>query len=179
MRLGLIRIYPLWLYCVWVNTRAYIQLVPYDHKRYVRIIGCRLKRVLPLDQTIVGVPSRYIVHEHAAVRSPVERDAQRLESFLPRRVPQLEGDLSFAICESRPLLHEISTNGGLLWLANLFVAVAVEKGCLTHARLTYQDNLQVGTCRLTLSTCTCHLVKNYWSFFVIFSRENFLTVFLS
>ena len=169
VRLSFIRVDPLWLNRVWIYARANVQLVPYDHKRYVRVISCWLKRVLPLDEAIVAVAPRNVVDEDAAVCAPVERHAQGLEALLSRRVPELEWDLSFAVGKRGPLLYEVGSNGRLLRLAYLFVAVAVQKGCLANARLTYEHHFEVGAGGLTISTRHrfCPLV-NLLSFYFFF-----------
>ena len=110
-----------------------------------------LERRLPLLKTFVWVSPRHVVDEHAAVSPAVERHAQRLEALLSGGVPQLEGHLCFSVGQGRAFFHEVRSDGRLLRLADLFVAVAVEEGGLADARLSNKDHLEVGPRRLRTS----------------------------
>ena len=135
MRLCLIRIYPVALDSVGVDTRTDIQFVAYDHKRDVWVIRRALERLLPLVEAFVRVTPRDVIDQNAAVGSTVEGDAQRLEALLPGCVPQLERHLGLTVGQSSPFLHKVCADGRLLALAYLLVAVAVEEGCLADTWL--------------------------------------------
>ena len=89
-----------------IYTRPHILLVPQkDEGSFLGVSGGQ-KSISPLFNALVSLPPRRIVDNYAAVSASVERHAQRLETLLPRCVPQLQRNiLRFA---RFPILHSLS-----------------------------------------------------------------------
>ena len=81
---------PLGLYRQRIDPRSYVQFVSDYYEWDVRVIRSSLERIFPLYKPFVAVSPRDIVDQHAAVCTPIEGHAQRLEAFLARSVPQLQ-----------------------------------------------------------------------------------------
>ena len=90
VRLRFLGVDPLRLYRERVDPRSYVKFVSNYYEWDVRVIRSSLERIFPLDKPFVAVPPRDIVDQHAAVCTPVEGHAQRLEAFLARCVPKLQ-----------------------------------------------------------------------------------------
>ena len=68
--------------------------------------------VAPGIERLEGLGAVDVVDENAAVGASVEGDAERLESFLARSVPELEGD--DAVVDGDFFGEEIGADGGFV-----------------------------------------------------------------
>lgn len=73
---------------------AHIHLVAQHHEGEalgVHRTGLYQELIPPAVQRVEALLIIHVVHQHAAIRSPIERHAQALKALLPRCVPQLHG----------------------------------------------------------------------------------------
>jgi hypothetical protein len=75
---------------------------------------------VPIVTIAIGRLIRTIIHNNTAVGAPIKRRTQRLESLLPRRIPQLQID-HFARVERHLPLHEVGADRWLICFRDFLV----------------------------------------------------------
>ena len=94
---------------------AHVDLVPQHHEREgfrVAWRGLNQKLVAPAVEGLEGLGAVDVVDQHAAVGAAVEGDAERLEAFLARGVPELEGH--DAVVDRDFFGQEVRADGGFV-----------------------------------------------------------------
>mmetsp|Transcript_5428 Transcript_5428/g.14687 ORF Transcript_5428/g.14687 Transcript_5428/m.14687 type:complete len:222 (-) Transcript_5428:222-887(-) len=100
----------------------------------------------PPIEAVQGVRIGDVVHQKASMRSAVEPNAERLESLLPRRVPNLELDellLSVGVGDYDVVLHqEICADRRLVLSCVLAGRVPIHQRCLADAWISQDNDLE-------------------------------------
>ena len=132
----------------------------HDEREVVRIVRTRLNEELiaPAVERLKALGIVDIVHQHAAVRAAVERHAERLESLLTGRVPQLHRDQAaidhdLARQKVRADRRLVGGRKALIhiWRSARRRRTLVHQRCLADTRVA--QNLSSAACTRTM-TCT-------------------------
>ena len=90
MRIALASIDPFLGYSGGSNSGGNVTFIPQDHEWHPVDLSSIRKGVAPVVELFVRLLVTYIIYDHAAVSTSVKGSTQRLESFLPRGIPQLK-----------------------------------------------------------------------------------------
>ncbi len=121
--------------------------------------------VSPRIQRLERVRRGDVVDEDAAIGAPVEGDAERLETLLAGRVPNLHRDQT--IVDQNLLGEEIRADRRLVLIRKLPVHVLIHQRRLPHARIAEDDDLEEDLFTIGRRRGSRH------SFFLSFDRGSF------
>lgn len=120
-----------------------VDLVAEHHKGevfWVSGTGLDQEFIPPRVQGLEGVGGGHIKHQHTAVCATIKRHAQRLETLLPRCVPDLHCYKS--VVHHHFLGEKVCSYCGLVLVTELFIHVLVHERGLPHSGVSQDDDFQ-------------------------------------
>lgn len=121
---------------------THIDLVAqHDEWKALRISwgGLDQKLVAPRVERVERFRGVDVIYQYAAVGTTIEGDAEGLEAFLSRCVPELEGHNAVVDCDF--LGEEVSADGGFVRSGELLVDILIHQTRLADPTVTKDNDL--------------------------------------